>query len=264
MRPLLVQIPQPCPERWDAMQPTKQGRFCTSCQKTVVDYTAMSDRELVKLLSQPLQSNCGRFRDEQLNRSLTIPNPVGVSGWQRRVALLTMGFFGWHVAQGQSGQSTQLPHQTSPRPYFSVDQLPAHSVADQGTELVVKGRVMLTDSAGNSLPVVSADVSIRGTGHSWQACTGSAGVFAVTIPRQTQGTELSIWITTADGLSGQATFAVTPSDRAIILDEVTVRGVKILPRADITGGGICVIQPPTRWQRFWRKIFRYEPKSGRI
>lgn len=73
MRSLTIQIPQPCHERWDAMQPAERGRFCASCQKTVVDYTNFSDQELVRLLNKSSETGCGRFRDEQLNRLVVAP-----------------------------------------------------------------------------------------------------------------------------------------------------------------------------------------------
>ena len=40
-------IPSPCTESWDCMTSTKEGRFCQSCEKTVVDFTRMSDAELL-------------------------------------------------------------------------------------------------------------------------------------------------------------------------------------------------------------------------
>jgi len=68
---LILQIPSPCHENWEQMQPEEQGRFCLSCQKTVVDFTTMSD-EAVKnyLLDKQDQKTCGRFLASQIGRPL--------------------------------------------------------------------------------------------------------------------------------------------------------------------------------------------------
>ena len=42
-----LEIPEPCNKNWDKMTPFDKGRFCDSCQKAVVDFTGMSDAQLV-------------------------------------------------------------------------------------------------------------------------------------------------------------------------------------------------------------------------
>jgi hypothetical protein len=52
------------------MTPKEQGRFCGSCQKIVVDFSAMSDKELLNYISNASQHLCGRFAPDQLNKDL--------------------------------------------------------------------------------------------------------------------------------------------------------------------------------------------------
>ena len=71
---LQLQIPEPCHEDWNNMIPGDKGRFCDSCQKTVHDFTSMSDAQLVAYFKKPSTGSlCGRFLDEQLDRSIEIP-----------------------------------------------------------------------------------------------------------------------------------------------------------------------------------------------
>ncbi|MBC3539650.1 carboxypeptidase-like regulatory domain-containing protein [Rufibacter sediminis] len=69
-RRLTISVPQPCHEDWQAMAPTFQGRFCQNCQKTVVDFTAVSDSEIVDWLTENKDTTCGRFRHEQVGTEL--------------------------------------------------------------------------------------------------------------------------------------------------------------------------------------------------
>jgi hypothetical protein len=70
---LHLQIPTPCHEDWNKMTPESQGRFCGSCQKTVTDFTNMSDAQLIAFFKNPKPSVCGRFNGEQLERDILIP-----------------------------------------------------------------------------------------------------------------------------------------------------------------------------------------------
>ena len=69
---LQIQVPFPCHENWDNMTPDTQGRFCMSCQKEVVDFTHMTDYELIQYFQHLKGNTCGRFTDDQLARSYTI------------------------------------------------------------------------------------------------------------------------------------------------------------------------------------------------
>jgi hypothetical protein len=66
-----IHISQPCHENWHNMTPNEQGRFCGSCQKTVVDFSAMSDKELLAYIANVSgYTACGRFSNDQLNRTI--------------------------------------------------------------------------------------------------------------------------------------------------------------------------------------------------
>jgi hypothetical protein len=71
---LQLQIPEPCHENWDKMTPGDNGRFCDSCQKTVHDFTGMSDAQLIAFFKKPSSGSvCGRFYNDQLERDFESP-----------------------------------------------------------------------------------------------------------------------------------------------------------------------------------------------
>lgn len=69
-----IELSNPCHESWDAMTLTEQGRHCGSCCKTVVDFTTMTDREIIDYISHYATGNtCARVHDNQLNRLMQTP-----------------------------------------------------------------------------------------------------------------------------------------------------------------------------------------------
>jgi CarboxypepD_reg-like domain len=70
-----ISIPTPCDEDWEKFTPTSTGGFCGSCQKNVVDFSGMSESQLVAYfrdLPTDNQHLCGRFRDDQLQKNYDI------------------------------------------------------------------------------------------------------------------------------------------------------------------------------------------------
>ncbi len=63
-----ISIPKPCHENWNDMTPENQGAFCKACSKIVVDFSNMSDEEVVRYFENKKQEKtCGRFRLSQLS-----------------------------------------------------------------------------------------------------------------------------------------------------------------------------------------------------
>ena len=72
-RKIQLSIPEPCHEDWNAMTPAAGGRFCASCSKEVIDFSGMSDAQLIQFFKEPRGSVCGRFQQQQLSTELVIP-----------------------------------------------------------------------------------------------------------------------------------------------------------------------------------------------
>jgi len=71
-KPIQISIPQPCHEKWADMTPVEKGRFCASCQKTIIDFTTLSDRQIL-LAAKSGEDICARAHNSQLNRNLVVP-----------------------------------------------------------------------------------------------------------------------------------------------------------------------------------------------
>jgi hypothetical protein len=85
---LKISIPTPCHQDWGAMSPNEQGRHCTSCAKTVVDFTGMTDDEVKYFfINKKEEKVCGRFKNEQLQRiMIELPHNIfyiPMPGWKK-------------------------------------------------------------------------------------------------------------------------------------------------------------------------------------
>jgi hypothetical protein len=65
-----LSIPQPCSQNWEEMSIIGKGRFCDSCNKTVIDFTQYSDQQLADFFKRSKEHMCGKFRNDQLEKPL--------------------------------------------------------------------------------------------------------------------------------------------------------------------------------------------------
>lgn len=110
-----ISIPVPCHESWDSMDATARGAFCHSCQKEVIDFSAMTDREVLEYLERN-KDGCGRFRNGQLNSQLTVPIlDNGVFRWKAIImSILTLLSFKQDAhAQKPAIQKNEQSHKDS-------------------------------------------------------------------------------------------------------------------------------------------------------
>lgn len=60
-------VPNPCNEKWNGMIPKDNGRYCSSCQKTVIDFTNKTKEEIIDYMNKHVnQKICGTFKTSTL------------------------------------------------------------------------------------------------------------------------------------------------------------------------------------------------------
>lgn len=156
-------IPEACHEDWQKMQPDKDGRHCLSCRKTVVDFSLMSDKEILDYISHAGDNLCGRFDPHQLDRGLRENSVRKRFSWAYAWALAAVGFFTIGKARAQGGikieKVTKAPDESLLRvgTFATVveDKIQA-KVVDENTGQPVpfasviskKGKTAIADAAG--------------------------------------------------------------------------------------------------------------------
>lgn len=164
-RSLLLNIAEPCHENWQNMTPQEQGRFCGSCQKTVVDFTMMSDQEVLSYFLKADHSVCGRFAEDQLNKELVITEKKKRFSWA----------YVWNILVATL-LAVKADAQACPpikEPVAAIDHLPKKIgkvayVRPTGGPVVIAGKVI---DETNNQPVGRVNISIKGTGLAGMADT---------------------------------------------------------------------------------------------
>lgn len=88
-----LKIKSPCQENWNKMSNNGDGRFCGSCKQTVVDFSVMTDAQIINYLSTANANTCGRFAADQVSRNLVPNKKIVKKNWQWLLAAITGLFF---------------------------------------------------------------------------------------------------------------------------------------------------------------------------
>ena len=172
-----LHIATPCHEDWNRMTPAGKGKFCASCSKQVVDFTLMSDTQILHFLSQQKSSLCGRFDAGQLARPLVQPTLSKKKSWYLALALPFSLFF--QKSFGQKGERTvgklavRVEQKPTPHPVRILMGAPA-MIAPRW--ITLHGTVR--DDEGNAM----AYASVIEKGTSYSTASVSTGQFSIKLP----------------------------------------------------------------------------------
>ena len=100
-----ITIPQPCQQPWQNMTTAGNGRYCDHCCKTVIDFSVMSNHEIVTHL-QANSNVCGRFEKQQLDSFAT--NLFNKHSWKplRKYMLMAASLIGLVPTAGAKANIT--------------------------------------------------------------------------------------------------------------------------------------------------------------
>jgi hypothetical protein len=160
-----VSIPQPCAQPWAAMSPTAAGRHCAACATEVVDFTRMSDAEILAFMArQGGRPVCALANATQLA-------PVPASRW-RSWLLAALALVGWHPIISCATKPPQQP------PTQASAATITDSAAAQAQPIIIRGQVL--DGAGNTA-VAGVRVLINDT--QFGTTTDAKGQFELVMAR---------------------------------------------------------------------------------
>jgi hypothetical protein len=164
----ILYIANPCSENWEKMSDVACGKFCGACQKHVIDFTAMSDTELGRIINTTKGEICGRMTPAQMNRPIVLETYPSQCYTRWLMTLTALASF--------SGNLLAKPFHILPD--VKIFQLHVNNKIDKSDSLR-KFKFYVVDSLLKE-PIAFALVNIKELGIVEQ--TGLDGVFEFKIP----------------------------------------------------------------------------------
>ena len=161
MQKIQLSIPEPCHESWQQMSPTEQGRFCNACAKEVIDFSTMTDIQVLNYFSALTHEKvCGRVLSTQLEHPIERPQtPKKRLFWYwNYIAMFFIFFSKSNLIKAQTkGQviTSPIKDQTCTKTMGTM----VSGVKVENRHRVISGKI--SDYDGNPIP--SASVKLVGT-----------------------------------------------------------------------------------------------------
>jgi hypothetical protein len=252
-----LSIADPCTENWQKMTPNNEGKFCTSCQKTVVDFSTMSDAEVIRYFEHYKGATCGRFTEKQLSAPITVATlgkPQRHWAWALSALLLPT------FAASQTVKPSELISIVETPPSVKMDENAVENGKNE-REIILHG--VVSDSSYSMIP--GASVVLKGT--TIGTVTDIDGQFELHFSTKEVGNQDFEIVVSAVGYDTQtlkmnASFEDKLLNISLFESKDAVNGIFILEgqRVNYTTG--VVIQARTTWtpiykaNHFFKRLFR--------
>lgn len=231
-----VYIPEPCHENWNNMLPAEKGRFCNACAKQVIDFSLMSDTQIINYFKNSTGRVCGRFAEDQLQRSLQPVTQPKKKTWWMALTMPLMFLFNKSEAQETkvTGDTTVFV------PEEKITRLTG-VVALRNTEEAEKKKitfhVKLVDDGGNAVPFAM----IHSLHTDFKTMTNPGGYFTYETDSLIFNDTLHISALNCRSIDIAAIQLINNPDSPIILTRM-VSGVTAILTNSLTGkaGGISI------------------------
>jgi len=160
MNKIILSIHEPCHQDWDAMTETAKGRFCSSCSKTVVDFTLLSDAQLVNyFLEHANEKTCGRLLTDQLDTTLSLPAEQMKKrfGYWKYIAASALLFF------TKTPLKAQLKADNAPQEQTANSIVKGDTLVFNAPKTLEEVRVTAQPTMGRMIRCMAGGISIQRT-----------------------------------------------------------------------------------------------------
>ena len=231
----LLNIQNPCNEKWSTMQPHDRGKFCMQCSKEVIDFTKLNNTEIIQIIEQSKSRICGRMSVSQLNCPIEIPSKKNRSKLRKVLtAIFLIGSTGSAFATPLSSTNS-LNISKNESNYKRIDI--KKQIRTDSLKNTLKGQV-LTESEE---PIPGAYIFIKEFNLEFE--TDSNGYFKIILPKDLKENYVTVNITYL-GFQNVET-------RIYKNDWLNKLNFYLKEREEFFIGEVMIYK--IRWWQFWKK-----------
>lgn len=236
-----ISIKNACQQQWSEMSEGQGGKFCMHCTKSVIDFTELSDQEIIQLLSKKTGNLCARVSPEQLNRNLLTHSPKT----KRKGLALFTGLFAMLTFENASGALRKSSINTT---IFHVDHSSAklplkgnvntESPTIDSQQNIIRGKVTGVNS---NLPLAYATVMIKNTNKG--VLTDTMGQFTIVVPEKLKTKQIELVV---------SALGYTQAEKKIDLSHNILEQAFMLILHEELLGEVIIVQKRKKWWQFWK------------
>lgn len=241
-RDYFLSIENPCEKiLWKSMEKSDSGKFCDLCSKNVVDFSVLSDSEIIKIIENLSRDICAKMSASQSNRLLINPSERKRFHLSKTItALLLVGSANGTLA---SELNTTKPNQIVVLDSFnSVNKITQKNLIVETDSLkkIISG-IIINENTDKTLE--HEYISIEGTNIG--VATDTLGNFTINIPDDFMADEI-VLVLKASSWESDTRLTVYRKD-------LPITNLIIKKESPIVGE--YIIQIKRKWWQFWKKKY---------
>lgn len=236
----ILKIDNPCQQEWSSMTKNDSGKYCSFCSKTVVDFTKLSDNEIIQLVEKTSGKLCGRLSKAQLGRILGDKQIGNNSRLYKILAgFLLVGSTKEALATDKLNPQMEIVSFIDDNGKVPVQQLKKEEELTDSLKNLIQGNIL--DSLTKE-PLYFATILIKATNVTAQI--DQEGKFNLIIPDSLVKEKIQLEI---------KCLGYENKEMEINISELPVsKDIVLVPVQHMTVGEICVVRTKKRWQ-FWKR-----------
>lgn len=224
-------------QKWEDMEPVSGGRYCQGCQKDVIDFTQLSNQEIIDYFEQKSKvKTCGHFSEEQLKQLKKSLEQSQKTSLQPSLSTLVLGT----LLTASSCQTSKTINHSNCKDHKSHYEIVDKSIDKKDT---ASAEIIGTITSEDNEPLSDVFIQIGETNIG--AVSNLNGEFRLVVP--TDLIQAKVLTTNYVGFERLQ----------IDLDEVTDKKIKItlIDDPNLLTGEVVVVRPSFP-KRIWQRIFR--------
>ena len=234
-----------CSKSWDNMSENACGRFCQSCQKTVIDFRQMSLEEIAAVHRASKKQVCGIYQQAQIQ-----PKPVRSSSAKRWSSLLYASLFTFFFSKSLPAQQAKDSTHIVPKEKTHAEFLKEGTVLSYHGGIIKEQKEWLIQGYikdEEDYPLIGVNIIIEGT--TTGTVTDWDGKYELPIPDELKN---------ASEVVLKVLYTAYESQQLILKksdfeSSDTLMDTIVLSYSPLLGEVVCVERPPLH-KRIWYTI----------